>query len=142
MWLVKKQYNPLQSVFDFGDDFMSDIFDSSLLSKHLSEKIAPVELSEDKKAIQLQFELPGFGKKDISIDYKDGYLSIHAESKEQQPKSESENYYSERRYGTVKRTVYVGDVNFDKAKATLLNGLLNITLPKVEEAKPLQLDIQ
>ena len=82
--------------------------------------------------------LPGYHKKDIQIEYQDEYLRISAD---QLSKPDDVETYSEFYHGKVERQVYVGDINFEHARADFKNGLLSIVLPKLEIAKPRQLKI-
>ena len=80
-------------------------------------------------------DVPGFDKKDISIEANDGYLTITAEkNSEDEEKNENKNYIRrERVYGKVERSFYLGDLDQDKIDAEFKNGILNIVVPKKEE---------
>lgn len=87
---------------------------------------------EDERVIRL--EMPGVKKKDIRIELENAVLSVEAKRIEKTGKEESNIELS--------RSVSVGDdVNADKIKAHLDNGILTITLPKREHAKPKQITI-
>ena len=84
-------------------------------------------------------ELPGFKKEEISLDVKDGYLTISAEKgldKDEQEK-ESGHYIRRERYaGACSRSFYVGeDVQQEDIKAEFKHGILKLFVPK-KEAKP------
>ena len=142
MWLVKKQFNPLSNAL--STDIFEEVFsDLSKPNQCLSEdRLAPLELVEDKGHVKVAVELPGYDKKDIQVDYKEGYLSVKAEKKVSKSEKDENTHYSEFSKGTRKRSIYVGDINFDKAKAELLNGVLTVDLPKVEELKAKTLVIE
>ena len=82
-------------------------------------------------------DVPGFSKEDISVEAKDGYLTISAEKKnEVNEEDEKKNYIRrERVYGKYERTFYVGDLDQDKIDAEFNNGCLKITVPKKEEVE-------
>ena len=141
MWLVKKQYKPFNKVFDRDiiDTFFSDMFDQTF-DFHTKQQQAVV-LRETDKDIDIKVEIPGYDKKDIQISYKDGYIFIHAETDTHKKEKNDEVDYSEFAKPGVSRNVYVGEINFDKAKATLKNGVLAIQLPKLEAMLPAYLEI-
>ena len=137
MWIVKNQYKPGR----FLDDFLAEWADQTEGISHRLTRGAPVQVESSDKENKVLIELPGYAKKDIGIEYKNGYLIVEA-NKEKSDSDKGENItYSELAKGNVKRSVYVGDVDFDQAKAELNDGILSVTLPKIEEKK-LTLSIQ
>ena len=141
MWLVKKQYNPMSRLFerDSFEDFFSDVFQNQITTQ---QQYPAFELGETDKQVKVSVELPGYDKKDIQIDYKDGYVSINAEKKGGSSDEEYSIHYSELASSSLARQIYVGEVNFDKSKATLKNGVLVIELPKLEAVKAARLEIK
>jgi len=88
-------------------------------------------------------EIPGLSKEEIKIDVKDGSLTISGEKK-YEDKNEDENYIRvERRYGKFERRFNLPEnVNAESVSASFKNGVLQVTLPKKEEAKPKRIDIK
>lgn len=140
MWLVKKEFNGLNNVIDrdIVDVFSSIFHDNIIDTQHHSPAI---ELHEDDNSMRLAVALPGYEKKDISIEYEDGYVILNAEKKTES-KDNAKPVYSELGYSSLARKVYVGDVDFNLATATLKQGLLSIELPKIEKKKALKLEIK
>ena len=98
----------------------------------------PIDLYKDNDAFVVRAELPGFRKEDLAIDLADGVLTITGTQKtETKPGTEPAQ---ERR---VTRAVALPE-NIDVAKiaAAYENGVLTVTLPKREEAKPRQVTIE
>ncbi len=95
-----------------------------------------VDLYEEKDDIVVKAELPGLEKDNIEVDLSDNRLTIRGEKK-QEEEVKRENYYrSERSYGSFSRTLELpSEVQTDKVKAAFKNGVLEIRLPKTEEAK-------
>ena len=95
-----------------------------------------VDLYEEKDDIVVKAELPGLEKDDIEVNLSDNRLTIRGEKK-QEEEVKRENYYrSERSYGSFSRTLELPrEVQTDKVKAAFKNGILEIRLPKTEEAK-------
>ena len=79
-------------------------------------------------------DLPGFKKEDISVEAKDGYLTIKAEKKsEVNEEDESKNYIRrERSFGSYERTFTLGDLDQEKIDASFADGTLSIVVPKKE----------
>lgn len=87
--------------------------------------------------------LPGFTKDQIDIKMHDGMLTIDARKEESKESQEGRYYRRERRVGSVSRTVALPkSVAFDKATAELKDGVLKITIPQAESAKPKQIAIK
>jgi len=100
-----------------------------------------VDLYEDKDTLTVQAELPGLKKDDINISLEDGVLTISGERKNE-PKAEGAEYRSERFVGRFQRTVSLpSEVDAEKIKASYTDGVLTVTLPKSEKAKPKQIPI-
>lgn len=109
-----------------------------------SSSWAPVvELSEDKNNLVVTAELPGLKKEDIDVTLLDGVLTISGERK-QERKVEDEGgvHRSERYFGRFERTITLpSEVAADGVKADYKDGLLTVTLPKTEAAKPKKIGI-
>lgn len=90
----------------------------------------PVDLYEDKDNTYVRAELPGVNRDDIGVELVDGYLNLSATRKVKTSEQEDAFAYS--------RSVSVPDsvVQADKIAAVYENGVLTVTLPKREEAKP------
>ena len=101
-----------------------------------------LDLYEDKDGFTLKAELPGMKKEDIELSLHDGSLSISGERKHEEKHSDSEVYRAERFYGRFQRTVTLpAPVAADKVKAQYKDGILTVTLPKTEEAKPKHIEV-
>ncbi|MDD4347770.1 MAG: Hsp20/alpha crystallin family protein [Opitutales bacterium] len=88
-----------------------------------------VNLYHDDDALYVTAELPGVSKKDVSIQLENAVLTIRGERKMKEGKAESSVAFE--------RAITVGeDINADKIKAKLEEGILTITLPKAEHRKP------
>lgn len=94
-----------------------------------------VDIYEEKDDVIVKAELPGMKKEDIEVNIKDDILTISGEKKSEE-KVEKKGYYRmERSYGSFCRSFRLPDVQMDKAKAKFENGVLEIRIPKSEEAK-------
>ena len=81
---------------------------------------------------ELKADLPGFSKEEISIGIQGDYLNISAEHKEER-KEEKENYIrQERRYGSYQRSFNVANIDTKAIEAEYKDGVLSLSLPKLE----------
>jgi len=123
--------------------FESPLAELARTSQLLSGWTPALDMHEDKDNITVKAELPGMKKDDIDISLHDGSLSISGERKSEEKFHDAEVYRSERFVGRFQRTVALpAPVAADKVKAQYKDGVLTITLPKTEEAKPKQIDVQ
>jgi len=88
-------------------------------------------------------EIPSVEKENVRISLSDNMLTIKGETKKEEEVKEEDYYYSERSYGSFARTLSLpSKVKSDKIKASFKNGILEIHLPKAEEAKPKEIKIE
>ncbi|MEG2457444.1 MAG: Hsp20/alpha crystallin family protein [Bacilli bacterium] len=114
----------------FDDDFFGD-FDGFYPTKGLNSM--QCDIFEKDGICNIISDMPGFDKKDINIDYNDGYLSINATSNKVD-KDEKKNYIRrERKTTSYSRSFYVGDIKADDIKAEFKDGVLTVMLPKAED---------
>jgi HSP20 family protein len=101
------------------------------------ERTTPaVDLYEEKDDIVVKAELPGMEKDNIEVNLSDKRLTIKGEKKQEEEVKKEGYYRSERSYGSFVRTLELPrEVQTDKVKAAFKNGILEIRLPKTEEAK-------
>src|SRR5262249_35461948 len=101
-----------------------------------------LDLYEDKDNVHVRAELPGMKKEDIDVSLHNGSLSISGERKTESEFKDAEVYRSERFVGRFQRTVTLPTlVAAERIKAQYKDGILSITLPKAEEAKPNQINV-
>lgn len=103
----------------------------------------PVDIKETDDSLVLKAEIPGLNREEIKINFNDNQLTIRGERKKE-IKEEGERYLRvERSYGSFSRTFNVDlPVKPEGIKARYADGILEITLPKKEDVKPRQIDIE
>ena len=108
------------------------------------ELTAPVvDLYEEKDDIVVKAELPGIEKNNIEVNLADHTLTIKGEKKKEEEIKEENYYRAERSYGSFVRTLELPkDVHTDKVKATFKDGILEVRLPKTEEAKAKEVKVK
>jgi HSP20 family protein len=103
----------------------------------------PVDVFEEKDDIVVKAELPGMTKEDIEVSLTDHTLTIKGEKKKEEEVKEENYYRSERSYGSFVRTLELPtEVYTDKVKATFKNGVLEVRVPKTEEAKTKEIKVK
>ena len=94
------------------------------------------DLSETENAYELQVDLPGLKRDDVTIDYSDGALTISAERRDEREDERKGYYFSERSFGSYRRMFRVPEsIDHDKIEAHFKEGVLTVQLPKTEEAQ-------
>jgi len=107
------------------------------------EWLPALDLAETDNEIVVKAEVPGMDPKDIDISLSDGMLTIKGEKKQEREEKESDYHLVERSYGAFSRSVQLPkEVQREKISAAYKNGVLNITLPKSEEAKKKEIKIK
>jgi HSP20 family protein len=101
-----------------------------------------VDVLEQDDAIRIMAELPGVNPSDVKITVADNVLTIQG-SKQQLAEERTERVHRyERTYGTFERTFTVpATVDASRITAAHENGVLTVTLPKMEQAKPRQIQV-
>lgn len=96
-----------------------------------------LDVQEDKENFIVRLEVPGMKREDIEVSLQEGALVISGERKEVPVSEETTVHRQERYYGKFSRVLTLPTaVAGDKVKAQYKDGILTVTLPKAEEAKP------
>ncbi len=102
-----------------------------------------VDVVEHDDSFVIEAELPGMNKDDIKISVTNDVLTIRGEKKIEKEDKKKNYHRMERSYGSFSRTFALpGNVKADKVDAEFKNGILTVTVPKSEEAKPKQIDVK
>lgn len=100
------------------------------------------DVAERENEFHVAIELPGVEKNDISITLESNVLTIRGTKKTEKEEEGREYHRVERRYGSFHRSFSLpAPVQAEKINATFKDGMLNITLPKAEDAKPKQIAV-
>jgi HSP20 family protein len=101
-----------------------------------------VDVVESGDAFTVEAEVPGLKKEDIQVTFWDRVLTIGGERKHEDEKTDKNYFQHERTYGKFKRSFKLGtEVDVDKISAAYQDGVLTLTLPKSEAAKPRQIEV-
>jgi HSP20 family protein len=102
-----------------------------------------LDISERKDAYLVTVEVPGVEPEDLDITMEDGLLTIKGERQFTSESSEQQFHRVERRYGAFRRSITLpAQVQADHIEATFDNGVLQIVVPKAEEAKPKRIQVR
>ncbi len=139
------KWEPLTSLSSLRRE-MDRVWESFFDSGHAQEfsMLEPaVEVADTAEAIIVKAQVPGVSKEQIQVQISDNTLTIKGETKKEE-KEEGKNYYrQEFHYGAFTRTIPLPSaVQEDKIEAQLKDGVLQITLPKSEQAKTKAIPIQ
>lgn len=128
------------------DDFMDDAFERNffgnrnpLYGKH-SKNIMKTDVKETDNGYELDIDLPGFKKDEISAHLENGYLTVSAAKGLDKDEKDKEGHYirRERYSGSMTRSFYVGDaLTEEDIKAKYENGILSLSIPK-KDAKAVE----
>ena len=128
--LQNRLFEPFFGRFNFMDDALA------------SGTWAPaVDVAEDAEKIHVRVEVPGMEEKDLKINYEDGLLTLSGERQFEQ--KEDRSYHRiERAYGSFVRSFSLPrSIDASRIAAEYRNGILEIEIPKKEEARPRQIQI-
>lgn len=145
MNLIKKRdlWDPLDVMTDLQHD-LSRLFHRSLKGNGWTRTFEPeVDVIEEKDSFLVKADLPGIKKEELDIKVEGKFLTLKAERKEEKEIKEKNYYASERFYGIFTRMIELPtDIKADQVKANYKDGVLEVTLPKTENAKAKQVTVE
>lgn len=140
MTFITRSTNPLTLQSRFFEPFFGRF--NFLEDESKSGTWAPaVDVAEEKDKILVRVEVPGMNENDLKVSFEDGLLTVSGER--QFERKDDRNYHRiERTYGTFTRTFSLPrTVDANAISAQYRDGILEIEIPKLEEAKPKQIQI-
>lgn len=126
----------------FGTSFMDDVFDDFFgapavpANRVTGATSMKADITETDKAYLIEMDLPGYSKKDVQAELKDGYMTITAEHNTQNEEKNKEGKVirRERFQGVCRRSFYVGEAVTEKdIRAKFQDGVLTLEVPKKEK---------
>ena len=103
----------------------------------------PVDIFERQDHLVLRAEVPGVRKEDMDVRIENGVLTLHGERKQETDVKEESAHRMERVFGAFTRSFSLPTtVDAAKVTATYKDGVLEVTVPKIETAKPKQVEIK
>ena len=142
-----QNWDPLRQLSSLRDE-IDRLFEEPLASARFPQGFwlgggwPTVDIHEDRDNFVVTVEVPGMKKEDIDVAVHDGMLSISGERSVDAKYENAEAHRNERFTGRFQRSFTLPTlVNVEKANAAYQDGILTITLPKAEEAKPKQIKV-
>jgi len=139
MTLIKRSNGLFPTVPSFFDDFFTrDLFDFSNTNNAYGSSLPAVNIKENENQFEVEVAAPGLSKDDFRIEVENDVLTLSSE-KEESKENQDENFKrKEFSYSSFRRTFTLPEnlVDADKIQAKYTDGVLNVVLPKKEEAKP------
>jgi len=142
------RWNPMKEMVSLRER-MSRLFDEPLFrfdgrseEAEMGAWFPAVDMFEKDDQLVIKAELPGMDKKDISLDFKDGVLTLSGVRKQENEVKEENVFRREMSYGKFVRSFSLPvDSDAEKIKAEFQNGLLTIEIPRPEQHKPKQIKV-
>ena len=126
------------------DQLLSGFLGSRACAPGAETAFAPaVDVEETPAAYVLRADLPGMTQKDVKVSLAGDTLTLRGERKRETEKREGALHRTERVYGTFERTFTLASpVQADQVKATYRDGVLEVLVPKAEEARVREIEVQ
>jgi len=126
---------------------MNQLFDrlmpSSSINSLSTAFVPPAEMQETADAIQLRLEVPGLAPDDLDVQATQDTITVSGERRSQSRQEGNGSVRSEFRYGKFQRTIALPvPIQPQQVQADYRNGVLNLTLPKAEEARATPVQIK
>jgi HSP20 family protein len=133
-------FNMQREMNKMFDSFFHGVDEPSLLNGNW---MPAVDVAEEDNEYVVKIELPGVNKDDVKITLESNILTIRGEKKAEKETKERNYHRMERSYGSFQRSFTLPTtVKNDKIDAEYRDGILSITLPKAEEAKPKHIEVK
>lgn len=133
--LTKTNFNPL----------FKNLFEAETPNFGNTKHVPAVNISETEKEYQLEFSLAGYNKKDLNINLENDTLTVSAKIESEHTTESKDKNYTRREYKSrsFSRAFYLPEqIKETDIDASFENGILSLTLPKSEKAKPTQINIK
>jgi HSP20 family protein len=142
-WKNRGELTPFSALRDLESQFgrmFEDMWEGGAAGRMWTPAI---DLSETDDGYILEADVPGMKKDDLELVVVDNLVTIKGERKHQSEARREGYHRFERQYGSFQRTFEIpGGFKADAVNATFENGVLKVTLPKREEAKPKQIEVK
>ena len=145
---IVRWWDPMRDISAIQEK-MNQLFEDTMSrSRSREEGLGPgmwtpaVDIYETNEGVVVKAELPGLTKEQIGIEVKDGLLILKGERKIEKDMKEENYHRIERAYGTFQRSFSLpASVDQEKISANLKEGVLELILPKKEQAKKRQISV-
>lgn len=134
--------HPAQAIFNsFLNGELKNPFSDSVACQERKHRLS-AEIVDDGKQISLAFDLPGINKNNVDIEVENRVLTVKAERSKPEYKESDKIHLSERKYGKFERSFKIGDdLDTENVEANFHNGVLLLTIDKLEKAQARKVEI-
>ena len=141
-----ERWDPFREAVSLSDAmnalFRESFIRPSSLPAQSGAGLLPLDVSESENEFVVKASLPGVKPEDVQITVHGDTLTIQGECRGEEEKKGERWHLRERRFGQFQRSLSLATpVDSDKAQATFEHGVLTLTMPKSEQAKPRQIKI-
>lgn len=146
MWMMTTRRptltNDFASMQHRMDRLMTDLLGPNAITTNGASWVPAVDVLEDKDAIRIVAELPGVKPEDVKIALEHRTLTIRGEKKQVAEEQTEKVHRYERTYGSFERTFTLPQtVDAERVQASYSHGVLTVTVPRVEAAKPREIPV-
>lgn len=137
--------NRVPSLFEsFFEDFDRTIVQGNQNRRVNAQHSPAIEVTRGDDAYQVRAILPGVAKEDLNVKVENGYLTISGKSNWKKEENQKDVYSEIHRYETFQRSLQLDERSFavEQVEAKLDNGVLEVTLPIQEAAKPKNIEVK
>ncbi len=145
--LIRWSSNPGRDVLGIRDE-VDRLFESvfparGAVSEWGNVFAPPVDIEETRDEFIVHADLPGVAQKDVKVSLLGDVLTIRGERKQTHERKDQNLHRIERRYGSFERSFSLGvPVRADGVKASVRDGVLEVHVPKAEEARVREIEVQ
>ncbi|MCX6812688.1 MAG: Hsp20 family protein [Candidatus Berkelbacteria bacterium] len=124
-------------------DAMDRLFEDSVITPKSGGVMPKIDIKETTDSVIVKAELPGISEDDVDVEILDNVMTISGEKKSEEEKLDEGYYYKESHSGSFARSFTLpADVKAEKADADMKDGVLTITVPKIEPKKAKKIAIK
>ena len=136
-------FREMEDVFDRYSRALSLPRRGSQEAMTTGDWVPRVDIAETDKEFSIRAEIPEVKKEDVKITVDNGILTIRGERTQEKEKKEKKFHRIERFYGSFMRSFTLPDnVDENKIEASFKEGMLNLTIPKTDAAKPKAIEVK
>lgn len=142
-WTPRRNGNDLGTLRTEMDRVFEDFFPPMPLRQDWASLTPPVDVEETAEGYVFRADLPGVNSKDVKVTVTGDTLTLRGERKRDEQKTEGALHRIERSYGAFERSFTLGTpVRPDQVKAAYRDGVLEVRVPKAEEARSREVEVQ
>jgi HSP20 family protein len=143
MALVKRMWQEMDDMFNHYVKLAGNPRTKGQESLRSEDWAPSADIAETDKEYMIKVELPGVNKDDVRVAVNNGFLTIRGERKQEEEQKGKHFHRIERYYGSFSRSFMLPDnIEETKIKASFKDGLLELEVPKTEEAKQKYIEVK